>query len=173
MSLYHSKTNRSALVQARVLAVGDVEATMRNISVWAVASLASAYALGCSAGGSGTPGSHTTGPNGSTGGSASNGGSGPSNLGNVGNDPSLDPTDNGPDGAPEDPEPENPNITHPKCGAGKCTDFPDQPIIEMGAPMNAPSLFGADPAAFTPGSLCALEPQLSANGKEGAMMPAN
>jgi hypothetical protein len=145
---------------------------MRNISVWALASFASAYAIGCSAGGSG-PDSRAMPPNpGQTGGTSANTG-GTQGLANIGNEPQLGGTlNNGPDGAPDDPDPENPNITHPKCGAGQCTDFPAAPIVEMGAPPNAAELFG-DPMNFTPGSLCALEPQLSAEGKEGAMMPAN
>ena len=60
----------------------------------------------------------------------------------------------------------------PKCGAKTCTDFPAEPIVGAGVPTNAATLFG-DPSKFTPGSLCALEPQLSSDGKEGAMMPAN
>ena len=173
MSLYQSKPNRSALVRVRLLAVGDVEATMRNITVWALAALAGTGALACSAGGKGKVGSHT-----STGGNASGGGTGAGatgnlgNLGNVGNGPDLGDVPAGPDGAPEDPDPSNPNITHPKCGAAQCTDFPAEPILEMGVPANAAMLFG-DPANFTAGSLCALEPQLSGGGKEGAMLPAN
>jgi hypothetical protein len=70
-----------------------------------------------------------------------------------------------------DTDPGNPNITHALCGGATCPDFPVQPIMGVGVPTNAADLFGA-PDNFTPG-LCALEPQLSGNGKEGAMMPAN
>ena len=42
-----------------------------------------------------------------------------------------------------------------------CTDFPEAPIMGEGVPTNAPTLFG-DPTNFTAGSLCVLEPQLSA-----------
>jgi len=144
---------------------------MRNISFWALAAVAGFVALGCSAGGAGS-GSTATGAKGSTGnGGNGNGGNGP-DLGTGNGGPDLMPGELGPDGTPEDPDPGNPNITHAKCGAGKCTDFPADPIIEMGVPANAPSLFG-DPSNFMPGSLCALEPQLSAGGKEGAMLPAN
>jgi len=69
-------------------------------------------------------------------------------------------------------DPGNPNITHPKCGAATCADFPTAPIMGDGVPPNVATLFG-DPKNFMPGSLCAIEPQLSANGKEGAMLPAN
>jgi len=75
-------------------------------------------------------------------------------------------------GAPADVDPTNANITHPTCQAGNCTDFPEAPIMGEGVPMNAPQLFG-DPTNYTAGSLCVLEPQLSANGKPGAMLPAN
>jgi hypothetical protein len=144
---------------------------MRNMTIWALAAVASVVALGCSAGGAGK-GSTANGSKGSTGTSGNNtGGNGGPDLGGDGG-PVLNPDEVGPDGAPEDPDPANPNITHPKCGAGKCTDFPADPIIEMGVPANAPMLFG-DPMNFMPGSLCALEPQLSAGDKEGAMMPAN
>jgi len=64
----------------------------------------------------------------------------------------------------------NPLITHAVCGIGQCSDFPATPILDTGVPSNAPSLFTG--TTFT-GSLCLLEPQLSANGQEGAMIPAN
>jgi hypothetical protein len=75
-------------------------------------------------------------------------------------------------GSNGDNDPGNPNITHAKCTAGMCTDFPTAPIMGDGVPPNVATLFG-DPTNFTPGSLCAIEPQLSSPGKEGAMMPAN
>jgi hypothetical protein len=75
-------------------------------------------------------------------------------------------------GAFADADPGNPKITHPSCHSGMCTDFPVAPILGEGVPANAPALFGA-PDNFTPGGLCVLEPQLSANGKPGAMLPAN
>src|SRR5450432_1169904 len=74
-------------------------------------------------------------------------------------------------GSSADNDPGNPNITHPKCTAGMCADFPTQPIMGDGVPPNVATLFGA-PTNFTMGSLCALEPQLSSGGKDGAMMPA-
>jgi hypothetical protein len=103
-----------------------------------------------------------------TGGGAANGGNGSYPGG--GEPPILVP--NGNAGASADNDPGNPNITHPKCTAGACTDFPTAPIMGDGVPANVATLFGAA-ANFTPGSLCALEPQLSGGGKEGAMMPAN
>jgi len=51
-------------------------------------------------------------------------------------------------------------------------DFPAAPIMGEGVPANVATLFG-DPTNFTAGSLCAVEPQLSAPGQEGAMLPAN
>jgi len=55
---------------------------------------------------------------------------------------------------------------------GDATDLPQEPILEDGVPANAPELFGAatDDAA---GALCVLEPQLSADGADGAMFPSN
>ncbi|MEI9949316.1 MAG: hypothetical protein WDO74_10100 [Pseudomonadota bacterium] len=76
-------------------------------------------------------------------------------------------------GAPVDADPSNPNITHAACQAGGCTDFPSAPIMGEGVPANAAALFG-EPGNFTTDStLCVLEPQLSANGRPGAMLPAN
>jgi hypothetical protein len=75
-------------------------------------------------------------------------------------------------GAPTDPDPGNPNITHPTCGAGTCLDFPASPIMGDGVPANVATLFG-DPMNFTAGGLCALEPQLSSGSTPGAMLPAN
>jgi hypothetical protein len=72
---------------------------------------------------------------------------------------------------PED-DPTNPNLTHPKCGKAGCADFPEAPILGDGVPANAPMLFGA-PTNMTSGSLCVLEPQLSAGATPGAMLPAN
>jgi len=80
---------------------------------------------------------------------------------------------NGPNGgAPPDADPTNPLLTHPTCQAGNCPDFPELPIMGDGVPSNAPMLFGAADN-FAQGSLCVLEPQLSAGGKPGAMLPAN
>lgn len=75
-------------------------------------------------------------------------------------------------GAPVDPDPTNPNIAHPTCGSGNCTDFPVAPLMGAGVPENAATLFGAADN-FTPGAFCALEPQLSNGDKPGAMLPAN
>ncbi len=63
-------------------------------------------------------------------------------------------------GSGPDNDPGNPNITHPKCAAGTCADFPTAPLMGTGVIANAPALFG-DPTNFTAGGLCALEPQLS------------
>jgi hypothetical protein len=71
-----------------------------------------------------------------------------------------------------DDDPTNPNITHPTCNVGACTDFPKDPLMGDGVPANAAALFGAADN-FGPGTLCVLEPQLSAGDKEGAMIPAN
>lgn len=144
---------------------------MRKMTIWALAAVASLVALGCSAGGGTGKSSTANGGKGGPDGGGGSTGSGP-DLGNPGGPDLGNPGDLGPDGTYEDPDPGNPNITHPKCGAGKCTDFPAEPIFEAGVPSNAAELFG-DPSNFMPGTLCALEPQLSANGKEGAMMPAN
>ena len=109
---------------------------------------------------------------GATGNGTSSGGSGSIYVPG-GGVPSIN-VPSGPDGSGgvTDADPGNPNITHAKCTPGTCTDFPTTPIMGMGVPDNAATLFGSDPTAFTAGSLCALEPQLGANGT-GAMIPAN
>jgi hypothetical protein len=67
----------------------------------------------------------------------------------------------------------DPNITHPTCAPGTCTDFPSAPQpVGTSVPANAATLFGAA-TNFTAGALCVLEPQLSAGTVEGAMIPAN
>jgi len=105
-------------------------------------------------------------------GSGASGGAG-SGINTGAGGPTIDPGNpNGSGGGPTDVDPSNPNVTHPTCGAGACADFPEAPIMGDGVPMNAPTLFG-DPTNFTAGSLCVLEPQLSAGGKPGAMLPAN
>jgi len=105
-------------------------------------------------------------------GSGASGGAG-SGINTGAGGPAIDTGNpNGSGGGPMDVDPSNPNITHPACGAGACADFPEAPIMGDGVPMNAPTLFG-DPTNFTAGSLCVLEPQLSAGGKPGAMLPAN
>jgi hypothetical protein len=71
-----------------------------------------------------------------------------------------------------DVDPGNPDVTHPTCSAGMCTDFPTTPILGAGVPANVATLFGA-PTNFTAGGLCALEPALSTATTPGAMMPAN
>jgi len=58
------------------------------------------------------------------------------------------------------------------AGDGPALDFPEEPIFEAGAPANAPALFGA-PEDFSAGTLCVLEPQLSAGAAPGAMFPSN
>lgn len=84
---------------------------------------------------------------------------------------STTPVINGTPIVPDD-DPTNPNITHPTCGVGTCTDFPQAPILGQGVPSNAPDLFGAADN-YTGGSLCVLEPQLSNGSTQGAMIPAN
>jgi hypothetical protein len=133
---------------------------------------------GCSAAGSSNPSLNSLGQNSTggtssvptTGGTSSNPGSGGSSVGpiNVGGSSG---TSSGPGVVPDD-DPSNPAITHPTCGIGTCTDFPDQPIMGDGVPANAASLFG-DPTNFTSGSLCVLEPQLSSGMTAGVMLPAN
>ncbi|HEX2877473.1 MAG TPA: hypothetical protein VHP33_39770 [Polyangiaceae bacterium] len=141
---------------------------MQNNSIWALTALLGACVVGCNAAGGG---SNTSMPSGTTGGKGSTGSGGSLNTGGLNIGPDLgtvDPTG----GEVEDPDPGNPNIAHPKCAKGMCTDFPADPIIEQGVPANVATLFG-EGTDFTAGSLCALEPQLSSPGKEGAMMPVN
>jgi hypothetical protein len=143
---------------------------MQNQFTWALVALLGTSVVACNAGGSG-PGSKTTGQAGSSSSGAGSGGSSQGNGGSLGIDmPGLEIPSDGP--GIDDPEPENPNVVHPKCGLGTCTDFPAAAILGEGVPANAAELFGAA-ADFTAGSLCVLEPQLSADGKEGAMLPAN
>jgi len=107
------------------------------------------------------------------GGGRGSNGSGGSGAGLIfGGGPNIDPGNPGGGGKPADVDPGNPNITHPTCGAGECTDFPEAAIMGEGVPANVATLFG-EAANFDAGSLCVLEPQLSANGKPGAMLPAN
>jgi hypothetical protein len=74
-------------------------------------------------------------------------------------------------GGPCDTDATNPYLTHPVCCGSTCGDFPLAPIMaDTGVPSNAGALFAGN---FTSGSLCMLEPQLSAGGVDGAMMPAN
>jgi hypothetical protein len=126
------------------------------------------WVFGCSAGKSA---GSTTRPVNTAGDGSGGAGILPAGGGSGGTITLVPPTDMG-GGAPMDPDPGNPNIAHPKCGAGNCTDFPADPIMGMGVPANAATLFG-DPTKFTAGGLCVLEPQLSADGKPGAMLPAN
>ncbi len=121
----------------------------------------------CNAGGSSN--SHVGGPNGSDNG-GSGGLGGPPLVVNGGDGPVLNTPTGG--GAPKDNDPGNPNITHALCGDGQCLDFPEQPVMGEGVPANVATLFGAADN-FTAGGLCALEPQLSAGDKPGAMIPAN
>jgi hypothetical protein len=44
----------------------------------------------------------------------------------------------------------------PPCPGGKCSDFPAAPIIDQGAPANAPAMFGGAPSGAGP---CLLEPE--------------
>jgi hypothetical protein len=142
---------------------------MHNKTFWALAALTGAFALGCNASGS-RNGSHTSGTSGASGKSGQDG-AGSSNTGGFTVDmPGLDVPPDGP--GVDDPDPKNPNIVHPKCAVGTCLDFPAEPIIGEGVPPNAAMLFG-EPTNFSAGALCVLEPQLSGDGKEGAMLPAN
>src|SRR4051812_31544573 len=84
----------------------------------------------------------------------------------------LPPLDYSDSGAAPDHEPTKPGITHPRCGGGLCTDFPETPIVGEGVPDNAPTLFG-DPTQYSAGTLCVQEPQLSTDKAPGAMIPAN
>ena len=121
----------------------------------------------CSAGSSGNK--SRVGPGDSSNAGTGSGGAPPLVIGNGGTGPILN---NNGGGAPMDPDPGNPNITHALCGSAMCLDFPAQPIMGDGVPANVADLFGA-PDNFTAGGLCALEPQLSAGDKPGAMLPAN
>jgi hypothetical protein len=128
-------------------------------------------ALGAGACSAGKPANDSRIPGPASGAGAGGSGSSPSPSGDGGTVILNTPMDvDG--GMPMDPDPGNPNVTHPTCGAGTCLDFPAQPIMGDGVPANAATLFG-DPTKFTAGSLCVLEPQLSADGKPGAMLPAN
>ncbi|MDF3065376.1 MAG: repeat protein [Polyangiaceae bacterium] len=143
---------------------------MQNNSVWALVALLGTCALGCNAGGSAKGGGSRTNNNGATSSGGGEGTAGTPSIGGIGNMPSLEvPPEVG---VIDDPDPTNPNVVHPKCSMGQCTDFPADPILAEGVPANAAELFAAA-ADFTPGSLCMLEPQLSAEGKEGAMLPSN
>src|SRR5450755_3481050 len=104
-------------------------------------------ASACSAGGShGGSGIHNNGSGANTGSGASSG-IDPLN-GSGGGVMLVAPPDAG-GGSPNDLDPTNPNITHPTCGAGTCTDFPAAPILGEGVPANAATLFGSDPTKFT------------------------
>lgn len=143
---------------------------MRTYFVWGFLGVIGAGVLGCSAGGAG---SKTTGGGkepGAGGNSSTNGGKG-SGLGGL-SGPGLGDVGGMTGADVMDPDPSNPNITHPKCNPGTCADFPAEAILGAGVPANVAELFG-EPASFTPGGLCVIEPQLSGAGKEGAMMPAN
>src|SRR4051794_33522127 len=50
---------------------------------------------------------------------------------------------------------------------GTCTDFPGAPVMEGGAPANAPAIFGAAGSGAASGGPCLLEPQI------GALFPNN
>jgi hypothetical protein len=141
---------------------------MQNNTMWALAALVGVSVLGCNAGGRG---SGTDPKPSANGGSGTNPDGSPSGGGVNIDKPNLGNVDANGDEI-VDPDPENPNIAHPKCGAGKCTDFPTAPIMGEGVPANVAELFG-EASNFTAGGLCALEPQLSGSGKEGAMLPVN
>ncbi|HET7542119.1 MAG TPA: hypothetical protein VFK05_19765 [Polyangiaceae bacterium] len=132
-----------------------------------------AAAFGCSTSNNG-PGSTFRNTGSTSSGSNTSGGSGSNFIPGSGGGPDGlnpgGPENNG--GAPADADPGNPNITHAACGPGTCKDFPTMPIMGEGVTADIPAKFG-DPTNFTPGTLCVLEPQLGANGKPGAMLPAN
>src|SRR5690348_16068054 len=50
---------------------------------------------------------------------------------------------------------------------GTCTDFPSAPVIDGGAPANAPTIFGNPGSGAASGGPCLLEPQI------GALFPNN
>jgi hypothetical protein len=145
---------------------------MRKYLGLAVVTGALVAGWGCSTSPKGEATVRPGGPNGTgSTGSTGSGGSGSGFNPGLGGGSIIDPGhQNG--GGPTDADPGNPKVTHPTCGAGACTDFPAAPIMGEGVPANAPTLFGAADN-FTAGSLCVLEPQLSAGGKPGAMLPAN
>lgn len=65
-------------------------------------------------------------------------------------------------------------IPDPCVSTMSCEDFPQAPIIEAGAPSDAPDLFGpVDPNGFSGAPPCVLEPHLSSGTEPGAMVPAN
>jgi hypothetical protein len=141
---------------------------MRSNALWVMAALVGASVWGCSAGGSASNPPRPGNASGS-GGAQSTGGT-PSLGGTKANQPDLMVPESTADF--EDPDPGNPNITHPKCAPGTCKDFPEAPILGEGVPPNAAELFGP-PGTLTAGALCVLEPQLSNGDKPGAMLPAN
>ena len=140
-----------------------------------LAVLAGALVAGAGACGNGNKGGGGNGrlPGTNNNGSGASGGAG-SGFNSGAGGPSIDTGDPNANhgGAPADADPGNPNIAHATCQKGACKDFPVAPIIGEGVPANAPTLFGAADN-FSPGSLCVLEPQLSGNGKPGAMLPVN
>lgn len=141
---------------------------MRNYARFALFSCALTH-FACSAGKAG--GGSIPMASGGGSGSGSNGTAGSGIIiGTGGGDGIVVPIGGG--GGPADSDPGNPNITHATCGDGTCEDFPAAPIVGEGVPGNAATLFGA-PENFSAGGLCALEPQLSAGDKPGAMLPAN
>ena len=127
-----------------------------------------AIVAACSAPGGASKFTTTTG-NGGAGASGSSSGSGATGMGGgvtLGSSSSSGFTGTGGDAT-------NPNITHPTCAPGTCADFPAAPqTVGTMVPGNAGTLFGA-PGNFTAGALCVLEPQLSAGGAPGSMIPAN
>src|SRR5450432_3122567 len=100
----------------------------------------------CSAGGA-HGGSTLHNNNGASTGSGASGGFDPLN-GSGGTVMLVAPPDAG-GGLPNDSDPGNPNITHPTCGMGACSDFPAAPLLGDGVPGNAASLFGSDPTKFS------------------------
>jgi hypothetical protein len=115
--------------------------------------------VGCSAGGGGA---QFTGSGGAgTGASAGTAGGG---IGNGGGISVLDASSGAGAGSGSD------QVVTPTCTAN-CGDFPTAPILDVGTPANAASLFGSG-TTFT-ASLCIAEPPLSAGALPGALLPAN
>ena len=111
---------------------------MRTYFIWGFLGVIGASVLGCSAGGKGskaTGGGDQPGAGGNSTTGGKGGGLGGLNgpgLGDVGGMTGADVVD---------PDPSNPNITHPKCNPGTCADFPAEAIIGAGVPM-IQGLFG-------------------------------
>jgi hypothetical protein len=76
-------------------------------------------------------------------------------AGNGGSGPGPTPGGNA-DAAPFKPPTSIGNTPGPICPNNKCSDFPSAPIIDMGTPPNAPTMFGSGPSGAGP---CVWEPE--------------